>query len=323
MFYNSSGRKIFIGVVTSTLLSTAINSVLAANEKQTNHLLDSEGKPVFTQFNECVQTPTTPNDPPKPFKECGDIGDRDGDGVPDDEDQCPDNTAEEISKGVYDDKNPPRGPNNKPPQRPCDKIGCPIDTDGDGVADYGDDCPDTTADYVVSAPACTRHDCVNERGCVADSDNDGIIDCLDKCPNTPPEARPVDGEGCSVTIDTKRSGTFAASSLFDFDKAALKPEGKQALNELAAKILGGDTTLEKVEVIGHTDPVGKDAYNQKLSEKRAKAVYDYLISQGVPAEKISSEGRGESQLLPQEPGEAKKSWHARCRRVEVNSYVKQ
>jgi OOP family OmpA-OmpF porin len=322
MFYNSSGRKIFIGVVTGTLLSTAISSVLAANEKQTNHLLDSEGKPVFTQFNECVQTPATPNQPPKLFKECGDIGDRDGDGVPDDEDKCPDNTAEEIAKGVYDDKDPPRNPNNKPPQRPCDKVGCPIDTDGDGVPDYRDDCPDTAAEYVVAAPACTSHSCVNERGCVADTDNDGIIDCVDKCPNTPPEARPVDGEGCSISKEETISGTFAASALFDFDKAVLKAEGQQALSELAQKILAS-ASLDSVKVIGHTDPVGKDAYNQKLSEKRAKAVYNYLISQGVPPEKISSEGRGESELLPQEPGEAKKSWHARCRRVQVDSYVKQ
>lgn len=318
--FENSGRKILIGVVTGTLLSVAISSALAANDKQTYHLLDSEGKAVMTQNKECVQTPNTPNQPPKILKECGDIGDRDNDGIPDDEDQCPDNKPEEISKGVYDDKVPPRNPKNKPPQRPCDKIGCPIDTDGDGVPDHRDDCPDTSAEYVVSPPACTKNECVNERGCVADSDGDGVIDCKDKCPNTPPELRSkADANGCVEEVISTR--TLTAATLFDFDKAVLKLEGKQELDRIAADILAGKE-WDRVDVVGHTDRVGSDKYNQGLSEKRAKAVSDYLISQSIPADKITREGKGKTELLPREPGESSKSYDARCRRVVINSVVK-
>jgi outer membrane protein OmpA-like peptidoglycan-associated protein len=75
-------------------------------------------------------------------------------------------------------------------------------------------------------------------------------------------------------------------------------------------------------VVGHTDRVGSDKYNQGLSEKRAKAVSDYLISQGIPADKITREGKGKTELLPREPGESTQSWDARCRRVVINSVVK-
>lgn len=324
--FDSSGRKIFIGVVAGTLLSTAMLSVWAADEKETHHLIDSEGKPVLTQRpSECVQTPKTPNQPAKPFKECGDIGDRDGDGVPDDEDQCPDNTPEEISKGVYDDKVPPRHPNNKAPQRECDKIGCPIDSDGDGAPDYRDDCPDTAPEFVVKAPDCARHECVNDRGCVADSDSDGVPDCKDQCPNTK-AGQKVGEDGCTGAVEERIVGTLSAETLFDFDKAVLKSQGKRALDELVQTILTNadyQKASTKIQVVGHTDPVGKDAYNQKLSEKRAKAVATYLISKGIPVERIDSEGRGEKELVQQSPGEPKKAWHARCRRVEVNALVKQ
>lgn len=297
--FENSGRKILIGVVTGTLLSAAISSALAANDKQTYHLLDSEGKAVMTQNKECVQTPNTPNQPPKILKECGDISDRDNDGVPDDEDQCPDNTSEEISKGVYDDKVPPRNPKNKPPLRPCDKIGCPIDTDGDGVPDYRDECPDTAAKYVVSPPACTRNECVDERGCE-------IPEC-----GKPPEPK-------EVVVSTV---TVSAKTLFDFDKFTLKAEGKQELDRIAAEILASKE-WDRINVVGHTDHVGSDKYNQTLSEKRAKAVAVYLVSRGIPKEKVTEEGRGKRELLPREPGESTKNWDARCRRVEIESLVK-
>jgi len=321
---HSSGRKIFIGVVTGTLLSTAMLSVWAANDKDTFHLIDSEGKPVLTQHNDCVQTPQTPNQPPKRFKECGDVGDRDGDGVPDDEDQCPDNTPEEISKGVYDNSTPPRHPNNKPPQRECDKIGCPIDTDGDGVPDFRDDCPDTAPEYQVKAPDCAKHDCVNERGCVGDADNDGIIDCKDRCPEQAPTVD-ANKDGCTDGEVITKTESVSAQTLFDFDKAVLKPEGKRELDRIAGETTASKEWLQedaKIRVVGHTDPVGKDAYNQKLSEKRAKAVATYLVSKGIPADRISAEGRGEKELVERLPGEAQKDWHARCRRVEVQTVVK-
>jgi len=316
--FDSSGRKILLGVVTGTLLSVAITTALAANDRQTFHLLDTEGKPVLTQREgECVSTPNTPNDPTKMFKECGDIGDRDGDGVPDDEDLCPDNTPEEKAKGVYDNNQPPRSPNNKPTQRPCDKIGCPIDTDGDGVPDYRDDCPDTAAEYVVAPPECARNECVNERGCVADSDNDGIIDCKDACADTPPGVQ-VNEVGCSKdTPKCTNEVTLSNSTLFDFDKAILKAAGKIALDQIIEQIRGQGDNFNTMYVIGHTDPVGSDKYNLGLSKERAKAVADYLMANGVSRNKLMQEGKGESELLPREPGESTSNWHARCRRVVV------
>ncbi|MDY6991256.1 MAG: OmpA family protein [Pseudomonadota bacterium] len=323
--FDSSGRKVLIGVVTGTLLSTtALTAVWAATERETHHLLNSEEGPVLTKREgECVQTPKTPNQPPKFFKECGDIGDRDGDGVPDDEDQCPDNTPEEISQGVYDDQDPPRDPKNQPPTRECDKIGCPIDTDGDGVGDYADQCPDTSAEYMMTAPACTRDECVDAQGCVPDEDGDGVIDCKDQCRGTPAHLiSQVDSIGCAEVEEPKLSGTITAETLFDFDKAVLKSAGKEALNSLIAKIRGAQD-LSRIEVLGHTDPVGSNSYNQGLSERRAQAVANYLVAQGIAASVIQTRGLGETDLVERLPGESTKQWHARCRRVEIISYVKQ
>lgn len=88
---------------------------------------------------------------------------------------------------------------------------------------------------------------------------------------------------------------LAADALFDFDKAVLRPEGKAKLDELASKI--GQINLEVIIAVGHTDRVGKDAYNQKLSEKRAAAVKEYLVSKGVEANRVYAEGKGEKQPL--------------------------
>ncbi|MDP1957271.1 MAG: OmpA family protein, partial [Rhodocyclaceae bacterium] len=79
----------------------------------------------------------------------------------------------------------------------------------------------------------------------------------------------------------------------DFDKAVLRAEGKAKLDKLAADIKG--IKLEVIIAVGHADRIGKDAYNQKLSERRAAAVKDYLVSKGVEANRVYSEGKGEKQ----------------------------
>ena len=92
--------------------------------------------------------------------------------------------------------------------------------------------------------------------------------------------------------------TLAAKALFDFDKAVLKPEGKAAIdNEVIAK-LKDVAKLELVLVTGHTDRIGSQAYNQKLSERRANAVRDYLVSKGVARDKIETLGMGKTQPVP-------------------------
>jgi OOP family OmpA-OmpF porin len=89
--------------------------------------------------------------------------------------------------------------------------------------------------------------------------------------------------------------SFAAETLFDFDKAVVKPAGKAALDDLLVKLQGMDT--EAMVTVGHTDSVGTDAYNQKLSLRRAEAVKSYLVSKGVAASRVFVEGKGESQPI--------------------------
>ena len=84
-----------------------------------------------------------------------------------------------------------------------------------------------------------------------------------------------------------------ADALFDFDKSVLRPDGKKSIDGALAKLGGVD--LEMIIATGHTDSVGTDKYNQKLSERRAAAVKDYLVSKGIPSAKITTIGKGESQ----------------------------
>ncbi len=143
-----------------------------------------------------------------------------------------------------------------------------------------------------------------------DSDGDGVNDCNDKCPNTPKGAR-VNADGCEIIADV----TLSTEVLFDFDKSTLKPSGKQALDELSGKIKATEG-VEKISVVGHTDPIGSDKYNQGLSERRAKAVADYMAQDGVPSESVK--GMGERELVVTGCGSDKKC-NAPNRRVEVKA----
>ena len=88
--------------------------------------------------------------------------------------------------------------------------------------------------------------------------------------------------------------TFAADTLFDFDKAVLKPEGKAKLDDLVSKLKG--ITLEVIIAVGHTDSFGSDKYNDRLSIRRAESVKAYLVSKGVEANRVYTEGKGKRQL---------------------------
>ncbi|HET7033885.1 MAG TPA: OmpA family protein [Casimicrobiaceae bacterium] len=95
-----------------------------------------------------------------------------------------------------------------------------------------------------------------------------------------------------------QKNTLASKALFDFDKAVLKPEGKAAIDSEIISKLRDVQKLELVLVTGHTDPIGTQAYNQKLSERRADAVRDYLVSKGVARDKIETLGMGKTQPIP-------------------------
>jgi len=91
----------------------------------------------------------------------------------------------------------------------------------------------------------------------------------------------------------RQAVVIQADALFDFDKSVLRPDGKQSIDGALDKLRGVD--LEMVIATGHTDSIGTDAYNQALSERRAAAVKDYLVSKGIPSAKITTIGKGESQ----------------------------
>ena len=106
--------------------------------------------------------------------------------------------------------------------------------------------------------------------------------------------------------------TFAADAFFDFDKSVLKPEGKAKLDELVTKTK--DMNLEVIIAVGHTDSVGTDAYNQKLSVRRSEAVKAYLVSKGIEKNRVYTEGKGEKQpVADNKTAEGR----AKNRRVEI------
>jgi OOP family OmpA-OmpF porin len=106
--------------------------------------------------------------------------------------------------------------------------------------------------------------------------------------------------------------TYAADAFFDFDKSVLKPEGKAKLDDLVSKVKG--INLEVIIAVGHTDSVGKAAYNQKLSVRRAEAVKAYLVSKGIEKNRVYTEGKGEKQpVADNKTAEGR----AKNRRVEI------
>ena len=125
----------------------------------------------------------------------------------------------------------------------------------------------------------------------------------------PPVAPPVSPVGEKVT--------FAADAFFDFDKATLKPEGKAKLDDLVGKL--GAINLEVIIAVGHTDSIGSVAYNQKLSVRRAESVKAYLVSKGIEANRIYTEGKGKSQPIAPNTvnGKDNPAGRAKNRRVEI------
>ena len=123
---------------------------------------------------------------------------------------------------------------------------------------------------------------------------------------TPPEPQP---QPSPVAIEKI---TYSAETLFDFDKSVLKPEGRRVLDELVEKVQG--INLEVMVAIGHTDSIGSEAYNQRLSERRANAVRAYLTSKGIENDRIATEGKGELQPVA---SNKTKAGRAQNRRVEI------
>jgi OOP family OmpA-OmpF porin len=215
------------------------------------------------------------------------VVDTDGDGVNDDLDQCPGTPAgtQVDSSGCPlpqdDDRDGVTNDIDKCPGTPAgtkvDANGCEIDSDGDGVGDSRDQCPNT--------PAGAK---VDEKGCELDTDGDGIVDSQDKCPDTPKGER-VDNSGCPFNKELLLQGVK-----FESNSAELLPESQQVLDNARATLKRYPEL--KVEVAGHTDSRGSDAFNLQLSAKRAEAVLKYLQDGGV-SNTMSSRGYGERQPI--------------------------
>jgi OOP family OmpA-OmpF porin len=124
-----------------------------------------------------------------------------------------------------------------------------------------------------------------------DSDGDGVLDSLDKCPDTPRGIK-VDSNGCPVPIPEKVSITLLVE--FDFDKATVKPQYHNDLEKVANFLKAYPKTTATLE--GHTDSIGTDEYNQKLSQRRAASVKQYLVDMfGIDAARLTAVGFGETQ----------------------------
>ena len=171
----------------------------------------------------------------------------------------------------------------------------PSDSDGDGVIDPSDQCPNTPKGVQVDIT-----------GCPLDGDGDGVPDYLDKCPNTTKGLK-VDATGC-----VREAQTIVLQNVnFEFDKATLTADARVVLAKVAQGLVSQQDL--KVEIAGHTDSKGSDAYNQRLSGERAASVKSFLISQGVTPQQLTSRGYGEGQPVATNDTEA---GQAQNRRVE-------
>lgn len=155
-----------------------------------------------------------------------------------------------------------------------------------------------------------------------DEDDDGVFDRRDRCPDTPADT-PVEHHGCPLPqypasvkpVEPPASEviTLNGNVLFAYNQSDLTPEARSELDSLLAKLQSADVV--SIKVVGHTDSQGSDTYNQKLSERRASSVAAYLLRQGVAPDKLTSEGRGESQPVADNDTE---EGRAQNRRVELH-----
>jgi OOP family OmpA-OmpF porin len=161
----------------------------------------------------------------------------------------------------------------------------------------------TPADAVpgCDAPLCVPPEKLENGKCVA--------------PPPPPVEAPPPAPApapAPAPVPTSEKVSYSADAFFDFDKAVLKPAGKASLDDLTSKLK--DINLEVIIAVGHTDSIGTDAYNQKLSVRRAEAVKAYLQSKGVESNRIYTEGKGEKQPVADNKSTAGR---AKNRRVEI------
>lgn len=266
--------------------------------------------------------------------------DSDGDGVEDGDDLCPgtpegvevDSTgcpldADMDGVGDYMDRCP-----NTPRGAVVDANGCPLDSDEDGVFDGLDQCPDTPRGAEVDENGCPSDRdgdgvffgidlcpntpagvVVDATGCPVDSDGDGVFNGVDACPDTPAGAR-VDARGCLVQLELRNVE-------FEFNSFELTRAARAYLSDLAGQIVqqADPEGTGRLELRGFTDSVGAEAYNERLSQSRAEAVRDFLLSASMQMEqfidRLDAVGYGEANPVATNDTE---EGRARNRRVELH-----
>ena len=256
--------------------------------------------------------------------------DTDGDGIYDNEDACPEEAGLEMFNGCPDSDND--GIEDSKDDCPnlaglAEFNGCP-DTDGDGVMDKDDKCP--TVAGLKSLMGCPDADgdgvadgddkCPNTAGPSAnngcpwpDTDGDGVLDKDDKCPNV---VGTVANNGCPEEIKQAEKdllNQYARTILFDTGKSSIKDESAAVLADII-KILNKYPEA-KFRVEGHTDSVGSEKLNLRLSDSRAISVKDYLVANGVNEFRLSAEGYGESKPIA---SNKTRDGRKQNRRVEIN-----
>ncbi|WP_179337418.1 OmpA family protein [Winogradskyella ludwigii] len=256
--------------------------------------------------------------------------DTDGDGVYDQDDACPEEAGLEIFNGCPDSDND--GIQDSKDDCPytaglAEFNGCP-DTDGDGVVDKDDKCPEVAG--LKSLAGCPDADadgvadaddkCPNVAGPVAnngcpwpDTDGDGILDKDDKCPN---EVGTVANNGCPEVKPTEEVmetlNSYSRSILFNSGRATFQKQTDQVLQSMVA--IFKEYPRANFSLEGHTDSDGSKSMNQALSDRRANAVRDYLIANGIAADRLTATGFGESNPIANNRTRAGKKEN---RRVEV------
>lgn len=237
--------------------------------------------------------------------------DTDGDGIYDKDDECPEIAGLAQFNGCPDSDGD--GIEDRMDECPSEAglaqyNGCP-DTDGDGVPNNRDECP--TVAGLATMNGCPDADgdgirdgddkCPNEAGprendgCPwQDQDNDGVLDKDDECIDV---AGTVANNGCpEPTVEImKELNEYSRTILFDLNKATIRNESEQALQAIADIMKEYENTSFHIE--GHTDSTGADSYNQQLSERRANAVRDFLLANGIAASRVTAKGYGESQPI--------------------------
>jgi len=204
--------------------------------------------------------------------------DSDGDGITDDKDECPTQAGPAALNGCPDkDGDGIADKNDKCPDVAglVKYQGCPIpDTDKDGINDENDKCP--------TVPGLERY-----QGCpIPDTDGDGLNDEEDKCPQVAGRAADY---GCPAVIFEAKKVQFATG------KATLLKASNVPLNKVVAFMK--ENPEVKIDVNGHTDNTGTDAVNEKLSQKRADAVLQYFVKNGISADRITAKGFGSSEPI--------------------------